>query len=266
MVLMTALAWTACRSPGRDEKGIGGSRVEQPLATAAGPPVDIEASTSVEAGLTSSSSTPIATSNPQANRFLNAWLQGVLSTPPTDWVVLAGLEELPRQARAESESWARRFFRPVADPYRAAPPPRVSVHLSPDRIRLEHQTLGMQLRVDQNAAYTLVRVPSVDAESLAQMKPEEQASVVNRIGALLFQSPTPWIARQRSSEQETVAFSTSPETEILSMPSWRSRIDAGVFRGQLYYMFYERIDQLIGFPSGETWFDPEFRARHARRR
>jgi hypothetical protein len=210
------------------------------------------------------SSSPIATSDPQANRFLNGWLQGLHKLPATDYVVLVGVEELPRQARADSASWTRRFFLPPADPHHALPPPRVSVHLSPDRIRFEYQALGMQLVVDQNLAYTLVRVTSVDAQRFFQMTPEEQANAVNRIGGLLFQSPRPWIARQRSSEQETIAFSTSPGTDMLSMRFWHSRIDAGVFRGQLYYMFYERVDQLIGFPSGATWFEPEFRARHAR--
>jgi hypothetical protein len=206
----------------------------------------------------------IAASDRDANRFLSGWLQGATAAPAAEYIALAGVGELPRQAKAESESWTFQFFRPEADPYGAAPPARVSVHMAPDRLRFEYQALGMQIVLDENRTYARVLVTSVDAQRLVQMKLDEQTSVVNRIGSLLFQSRHPWIPRERSSAQETAAFSTSPGTNMMSMPSWQSRVDAGVYQGQLYYLFYQKPEQLMGFLSATGWFDEKFRAKHTK--
>jgi len=65
---------------------------------------------------------------------------------------------------------------------------------------------------------------------------------------------------------EGACFSTDEGAEPLLLAAWTERVDGGVRGGQLYFLFYKKVPQRVGFRSDERWFDDPIRRRRGQPR
>jgi hypothetical protein len=94
----------------------------------------------------------------------------------------------------------------------------------------------------------------------ANSSPATVGSELRRLGSVLFSRPLDLHERPPSEQEQHAAFSTAPEARIFTMPSWTSRIDAGIHDERLHFLFYKRKSQLAGFEDGTHWFEDNLRS------
>ena len=188
-----------------------------------------------------------------ANRFLASILRELDKAPPASWTRITGLSEVDRSELGYVVNWDHRLFRAGLAPYEAQPEAVVSVHFDPDLLRQEYETAGMRLAVVETRGSALIQVLSADASRLLGLKPPDRLQAISRIGTTLLDVRGPWLSRTPSSAHEAAAYSTAPDRWTMGMNAWDDRVDAGIYRGQLYYLCYKRISQMFGFPSSDGW-------------
>lgn len=283
ILLLPALVIMACRAPGRlppeGDAVVAGTvttdvSAQAPTTTPtpsndAGPAEGLPgAASATDAGAketeTDMNDKTLAT-DPDTNRRLGGLLRDLtMKIPPARYTPLVSVDELKGRVNSPGKCWA--LFRPEADPYKVDPPAKAAFHVDPDRLRLEYEALGMRILVVQDPNLTLVRVISADVRRLLQMKPDEQIAAISRIFDLLFKLKPwgRWVPRLPFSSDEALAFSTNPSYGIIPMGGpWGSRVDSGVFKGELYYMLYESYEGKWLFYAPPTgWFSKEFLAEH----
>jgi hypothetical protein len=196
---------------------------------------------------------PTPPTDAAANRFLAAVLREIDKAPAPSWTRITSLSEVDRSERGYVVNWDRNFFRPGLLPQEARPEAVISVHFDPDLLRQEYEAAGMRLAVVETRGFTVVQVVSADTVRLLGLKPPDRLQAISRIGSTLLQVPGPWFPRTPSSAQESAAYSTAPDRWTMGMSAWDDRVDAGIYKGQLYYLCYKRIPQIFGFPSSEGW-------------
>ena len=173
---------------------------------------------------------------------------------PVTWTKLGD------RVRAESTYWQTAIFAPGRAPmnlpevrYNA----RASTSDSDDILQIEWSAADLQIVAFETTAMFAVWV----AKSPAAANPSLTAigAELRRIGSALFSQPLDFRERSPSEQEQRVAFSTAPEARIFIMPSWTSRIDAGIHDGHLHFLFYKRKSQLAGFEDGSHWFEENLR-------
>ena len=202
----------------------------------------------------------------EAEDRLNRWLAAVEGIPRGDYTMVAGLEELPAQVRADSCYWCDHVFSPEANPH-DAPDARHGYHLAgdgaPDLLRHEYSASGLALTVIEGRNFLLVRVArgSLDIPALPA---EARAPALQRAAALLFRAPwrrcTPSFQPPEAlAEGDT--FSSDVGADPLLLSCWTERVDGGIRGGELYFVSYKKPAQRTGFAHAEAWFDESFRRR-----
>ncbi len=58
---------------------------------------------------------------------------------------------------------------------------------------------------------------------------------------------------------EGTRFCSNLDTNLIRMKKWHERVDVYVHDGILSVLIYKKVEQLIGYQDGSTWFPSEFR-------
>ena len=200
------------------------------------------------------------------NKFIEYRLKTVAAVRPEDYVAVPRLGAVDPRARADSAVWAPQFFRAQWNPHSAVPPPRASFHVARkdtyDLLRHEYEVDGTRVAVVETKAFAMLRLLA-PPERLLRMSGSEQLAEVNRIGLAALNVKDVWRRRAPSSTDEALAFSTNPSASLMTMHAWDVRVEAGVYKGELYFLCHKKVSQLVGFESSQHWFSEEFRAKHA---
>ena len=197
------------------------------------------------------------------NRFIAADLHLVGNVRENRYVPVLNAEALDGPVQGSSGGWSYDFFRPAANPTKVVPPSRISVLLSAhDLLRHDYEAEGMRLTVVEDGGFTMIKVVDPKADRLLRLSETERLREVNRVGATLLNVRDPFKPRVPSSPDEAAAFSTGPSKDFMTMMFWHMRVDAGIYKGELYFLCYKRISSVGGFRAGGRWFSDEFRAKH----
>ena len=200
-----------------------------------------------------------------SNKFIAPKLTA-MNVRMDEYTPLGSLTDVDPDVRASSGGWTTSFFQRGAGPHDVGPPPKVSFHIGTDLLRCEYTVNKYAVTTVETIAFAIVIIKYENSEHLLRLSPSEQLAEVNRVGASLFNLPDLFRPRLPSSADESVAFSTGPNVELMTMNSWKDRVDAGIRKGELYFLFHKKISQLLGFPGNKGWFSKEFREKHAPKR
>jgi hypothetical protein len=254
----------ACRSPQTERGHRGNAPDPEPPALASARHEDRDSSSYSD----NDERNPVMNPSPETielnvNRFLRSRLESVSGAGGSDYTSIASLGALDPRVRADSSSWSQRFFVRGASPHDALPPARVSVHFRPDRVRYEYAVAGTAIVVIEGRHFALVKVDYANIPRLLRMDGSEQLREVNRVGMSLIGVADGWKPRKPSSPDEEIAFSTHPGVNLMTMSSWDRRVEAGVYRKELYFLCHKKEGQFVGFEGGGDWFSDDFRAQRA---
>lgn len=201
------------------------------------------------------------------------WLAAVESIPSRAFTAIAGGDDLPAQARADSYYWCDEVFSPEANPH-DAPGARHGVHFAtrstPDLLRHEYTVQGLGLTVIEGRNFILVHVDPRSVGILALPR-AARAAAIHRAASTIFRAPpggaAPSFQVPRDID-EGVCFSTDDRAEPLLLAAWSERVEGGIRGRRLYFLCYKKMARRVGFASEEHWFDDASRGspRAARRR
>jgi hypothetical protein len=201
------------------------------------------------------------------NEFIAYRLETVAKVRPDEYVLMPNMHVLDPRVLADSMGWAQKFFVTHWNPYVVSPPPARSIHVARsdtyDLLKHEYELHGTRVAVLETKAFAMIKVATPSVDRLLRMVGSEQLAEVTRIGLSMLNVTDPWRRRAPSSKDESAAFSTNPALALVTMSSWDERIEAGVYRGELYFLCHKKVSQLLGFESSRHWFSDEFRAKHA---
>jgi hypothetical protein len=203
-----------------------------------------------------------------ARKLIRSWLAAV--DRAESYTPVRDPAELPAEVLASSGFWCASFFPSCADPHEPALAARAFVHLAtpdtPDLLRYDYVVNGISVALIENRNFALLRVARESADVLARAS-GERAEEIRRITAAIFGGPDhPWVGTFELPKaiEEGATFSTDPSANPLLLTTWRARIDGGIHRGCLYFLWYKRVSQLVGFWNEREWFDEDFRAKQQR--
>jgi hypothetical protein len=173
-------------------------------------------------------------------------------------------EELPAQARADSFFWCDLVLAPEANPYREGGGVRHGFHLATrgtlDLLRHEVPVSGgcQALTITEGRNFLLVQLPCADVLALPR---SARPAAIRRVAATLFRAAP--ALRLPAVLAERACFAAGARADPRLLPGQTARVDGGICRGSLYFLWYKKHGQRVGFLNGQQWFDDEFRRRHA---
>lgn len=167
------------------------------------------------------------------------------------------LSRIEPHVRANSATWAEKFFQDRANPHRAANI-KVASHAAVgdetyDLIFYEYEAGRFSVRLYESRTFALLFITAPKADQLLQRSTQERMNDVRHVSAALLNLESDWRPRAPCAPEESLAFSTDPAVNVNAMSSWAQRVDAGVFRGELYFLCYKKLPHTVGFESGQGW-------------
>lgn len=178
----------------------------------------------------------------ESQQIVSDWLDFV--DRAGDWVTA---DSLSPAARADSEMWCARFYRPEAGPWNAKLRARRSYHVARpdtlDLLRHDYTVAGIDLEIVESRMFSLARV-------LTSMRAGDAPQFAASILAPAWKFPP---------VSEGGIASTNPSAHPMMMKSWTLRADAGIRRGVLWFLGFKRVEQILGYASPTTWFEEPYR-------
>lgn len=175
-------------------------------------------------------------------------------------------EELPAQARADSFFWCDLVLSPEVNPYREGGGARarhgfhVATRGTLDLLRHEVPLSGacQALAITEGRNFLLVQLSCADVLALPR---SARPDAIRRVAATLFRSAP--ALRLPAVLAERTCFAAGSRADPRLLPAQGARVDGGIRRGSLYFLWYKKHGQRVGFLNGRQWFDDDFRRRHA---
>jgi hypothetical protein len=117
------------------------------------------------------------------------------------------------------------------------------------------------LIVTESRTFILVQVAHTAVDLLKASRPD-QGTELRRIASQIL-----WVKGGKRSIRfklppmlaDGSIISTDPSADPWLLSTWTDRIDAGIRRGNLFFLCYKTIPQLAGFPNILQWFGDDFR-------
>ena len=188
------------------------------------------------------------------------WLDTVERVPREAYTFVARPDELPAQARAESMFWAGEVFLQDASPYSEGLAARHAFHHATaetiDLLRHEMSAAGLDLTVIEGRNFGLVAVARESCDLLRIPDEEQRKAEICRVAGLLFRDGAgrPSYCAPVHVKEGSLAGS-DPEAEPLLVTDPRVRKETGVHGGGLFFLYYKRVAQLVGFLNARQWFE-----------
>lgn len=189
------------------------------------------------------------------------WRRVVMDAPPGGYRIVPAIEKLDSKVRGDSQYWADRFFLPGASPLHQTGELKISAQqakkTTPDLVRYEYRVANLGLTVVESANFTFVWVAG------ATLQPEEsRPALIARIAASLFAVKGPlhdWQFVPVAIQGDDERYSTNAKTDAWDLRSWEDRADAGMRGGLVYFLFFKKNPERVGYERLERWFGDDFR-------
>ncbi|RMF75393.1 MAG: hypothetical protein D6744_13595, partial [Planctomycetota bacterium] len=144
-----------------------------------------------------------------------------------------------------------------------------SIHLATDEtsdlLRHEYEVGGRRLVVTEQRNFALVDLPDpgfdpADTDEAAKQDAVRRTAqqILNVAGGerkLEFKFPGPLV--------EGARFSTNAAADPRTLGDWSQRVDGGIREGKLWFLFFKKHPQRVGFEDSQDWFSDSFRAQFA---
>lgn len=197
---------------------------------------------------------------------LQRWIGYVLSLATDRFLPITQLGQLLFEPLHESNAAASLFLNESVDPHRAAIKVNWQAHAAAsggiDLLRADYTVAGLDLRLWEGRNFVLVEARQ-HVLSYAQA-PDGQAylrGLINAVVKLKSQLHDWTITVPASAELAKVQrLNNVGAPPISSVSSRHDRVDVLIVSGSVLFMFYKKIEQLIGFQADDSWFSPEARA------
>ncbi|APR84522.1 Hypothetical protein A7982_09871 [Minicystis rosea] len=193
----------------------------------------------------------------EAGTRLAAWLAAVDAVTPNQWASLPDLGELPPHVLADSVYWCDHVLLPDVNPHDVAG----AVHAvrcgdgaSLDLIRHVYTAKGLDLDLVEGRNFVLVRVGRRSLDLLA-LPEDERADAVARVTEAIFREPLSFNHCEPLANQ--ASFCSNKEIDPRVLASWTQRAEGGVRSGELWFIAYKRVSQIVGFANATQWFSDE---------
>lgn len=200
-----------------------------------------------------------------ADELVTGWVDSALRVPASAFVPIDDLARTGKIAAA-SRQWSARFFAPAANPHLVTPKPRWSVHLATptsfDLLRHAYDVGATRLDVLEARSFTLVRALGAAAPILA-LPDGDHLAAVNALAASILRvrgDEHAWTFDAASPLADGARFTTDRAVDPLSMPSWTSRADGGIRGGDVFFLLYKRIPEILGYFANAEWLDDATRS------
>ena len=185
------------------------------------------------------------------------WLSAArLGREQFTWVL--DIEEIPAGVRADSSFWCDLVLQPEANPYSEGARARHAFHVATrGTLDLLRHEIG-DIVIIEGRNFLLVEAPRACAETFA-LPPPARRGAVQRLAADLFRPALriPAVISERS------RFTIGRRADPRLLAGEADRVDGGVDCGNLYFLWYKKPGQRVGFLNGRQWFDDDFRRRVA---
>ena len=189
-----------------------------------------------------------------AGTRLAAWLAAVDAVTPNEWASLPDLSELPPHVHADSVYWCDHVFLPDANPHDAPG----AVHAvrcgdgsHPDLISHVYTAKGLDLDIVEGRNFVRVRVSRRSLDLLA-LPEAERPEAVARVTEALFREPLAFNHCEPLADQSSFCSNKAIDPQVLA--SWAQRTEGGLRDGELWFVCYKRVSQLVGFANAAQWF------------
>ncbi|MFT3766427.1 MAG: hypothetical protein QM820_13080 [Minicystis sp.] len=170
------------------------------------------------------------------------------------WACVRDLSEVPAQVRADSVYWCDHVLLPEVNPH-DLPDVEHAMHYgdgrSPDLIRHMYTAKGLDLDVVEGRNFLCVRVSRRSLDVLA-LPDGERPAAVSRAAAAIFREPLTFCHCDSVADGSIFCTDACADPRVLT--SWTERAEGGIRGGELWFICYKRIAQLVGFSNPAQWF------------
>ena len=196
------------------------------------------------------------------------WIASVERVTRDDWTSLADWSMLDSEVRGDSSMWLERFLSPAADPEERSGVDH-SIHVATDEtsdlLRHEYEVDSRTVVVTEQRNFALVEIPDPEFDPAGPDETAKQATV-NRIAQHLlnmaggrkkleFKFAGPLVEGSR--------FSTNTHADPFALRDWSERVDGGVRNGRLWFLFFKKQPQRVGYEDSQDWFSENLRNHFA---
>ncbi len=161
--------------------------------------------------------------------------------------------ELPPGIRSQAENYPVFYFTPEAQPDKD-PQCKTRIFTASeqsqnDLVEYRWNFAGLQLRAVQSLNALKVEIPLSGIASVDEVK-KLVDSIVKLKGTDMEGNDYEVHLQWPKALSDRMQFSSNPNANILTLPSWHDRVDASVVGNRLSILIYKKIPQLAGYQDG----------------
>jgi hypothetical protein len=169
----------------------------------------------------------------------------------------ANYDKLSPAIRSQAENYLAFYLTPEAqpqkDPQFAVRTFAATEQTQNDLVEYRWTFAGVPLRAVQSWNAMKVDIPLSGHASIEEAK-ALLASIVKLKGVDVEGNAYEVHPHWPDTLADGVKFSSNPNADIRSLPSWHERVDAFVEGNHLNILIYKKIPQLMGYQDGSKWF------------
>jgi hypothetical protein len=191
---------------------------------------------------------------------LRKWGEAALTLPATAFVDLAPAKELLVGVLTESSGAASLFLEPAFDPHRGATGGRWTAHPAGetklDLLRCEYRAAELSLVLTEGANFLLLEVRRASAPTPAALR-DLLDRLVQTDAPVEGDEPRAWkvdLPTGVDLTQGTHRFTNEGAPPVSDLQGRDQRVDVLVVGGRVFFVFYKKVEQLIGFAKADAWF------------
>jgi hypothetical protein len=182
----------------------------------------------------------------------------LLKDQPEDQFTQVEYGKIAPAIRAQAENYLAFYLTPEAQPQKD-PQFKTRVFSATEQSQndlIEYRWTfdGVPLRAVQSLNALKLDIPSARNASVEEVR-RLVNSIVKLKGTDIAENEYTANLQWPNALSEGAHFSSNPNANIRSLPSWHDRIDAFVEGGRLSVLIYKKIPQLSGYQDGSKWFE-----------
>jgi hypothetical protein len=194
---------------------------------------------------------------------LRSWLTGALGKPPGAFAPSEPAWDRLTRYLVESSGACSMFLLPEVDPHRGAPGGRFTAHAAAtpddlDLLRCQYRAGELELVLTEGANFLVLEV--------VRGAPFEEPGAVRALllrTVRLMHEGRAWdlkITRKVDLTRGTHRLGNEGAPPVADVQNRDQRFDVVAVDGRLFFVFYKKIEQRVGWEPDAEWFDAETRA------
>ncbi|RMG07695.1 MAG: hypothetical protein D6731_23215 [Planctomycetota bacterium] len=201
---------------------------------------------------------------PLPDPTLERWAKAALEVPPERFVPVERARDALKRVLVESKGATSWFLRPEVDPHRGAKAAaRWKAYPAPaegmDLLRCDFEAGGLSLRLTEGANLLVVRAAPLDEQG--PLDADRLGELVDKVVRTEREEGTWRFSLPREGLGAGTHLLTSADAPPVAEIGTRDdRADILVVEGRVFFVFYKKIAQRLGFEPDDAWFPPRARA------